>query len=539
MTDHINLLLQNRLLTEEVKRRVDQLAAINTVAATVSQSLDLDHTLNTALQTVVAIVGAEAGGISLIDEDAQEVVLRAQHGWQQDFVTSPMRIPMGKGMSGDVIHNDHVVVNNHLDETQALAIPSFHNERFQSIAMAPMHARGSIIGILSIMSSTIGSFSDDIVSVLEAIADTVGVAIDNARLYETTVEEQNRLSAVLHSTADGIIATDQSGRIRLINHAAEAMFSLDPNKLLKTPLREIPIDPQVRDLLLRALSPSYESAPEALEVRLESGIILSIVVSRVHVEQHVSQDTLTDGWVIVLKDVTHLREAEIARAQFIEAAAHDMRNPLNVTLNSLFMLREMVDNSDSQTDEVIELALSGASRLQSLIDGLQKIEQIESGLGMDLTTIDLRELAGEISAQMRPLMQAQNVMFDLEIEDGLPPLYADRDLIRRAVINYVENGIKYGQSGGTIRLAIFTQHDRLHIEVQDQGPGIPPETQLHLFDRFYRAPGTEKISGTGLGLAIVRSIVQKHGGTVYVRSQLGEGSIFGMHFNLDALHQHP
>src|SRR5690606_6594338 len=98
------------------------------VAATVSGSLDLDRTLTTALQAVISVVGAEAGGISLIDEDEGVVVLRAQHGWEQDFVTEPMRIPLGKGMSGQVIRDDQVLVYNDLSGTEELAIPSVRNE---------------------------------------------------------------------------------------------------------------------------------------------------------------------------------------------------------------------------------------------------------------------------------------------------------------------------------------------------------------------------------------------------------------------------
>ncbi|MBZ0288468.1 MAG: GAF domain-containing protein, partial [Anaerolineae bacterium] len=176
MQDIQSLLLQNRLLTEEVKRRIDQLAAINTVAATVSQSLDLNRTLKTALQAVLDVVGAEAGGISLIDERKAEVVLRAQQGWLHDFVTTPMRIPLGKGMSGRVIDSNDVVLDNNLDGTEELAVPSFLEEHFRSIAMAPMHARGKIIGILSIMSKKANAFDPEMVTVLKAIADTVGVA---------------------------------------------------------------------------------------------------------------------------------------------------------------------------------------------------------------------------------------------------------------------------------------------------------------------------------------------------------------------------
>src|SRR5262245_55608132 len=137
MHDIESLLTQNRLLTEEVKRRIDQLAAINTVAATVSQSLDLDRTLETAITTVLGIVGAEAGGISLIDEEAGEVILRAQRGWVHDFVTQPMRIPLGRGASGRVIASNDAVVYNNLDGTEEWAVPSFREEHFRSIAMAP------------------------------------------------------------------------------------------------------------------------------------------------------------------------------------------------------------------------------------------------------------------------------------------------------------------------------------------------------------------------------------------------------------------
>jgi GAF domain-containing protein len=235
MHDIESLLTQNRLLTEEVKRRIDQLAAINTVAATVSQSLDLNRTLETALSIVLNIVGAEAGGISLIDEEAGQLILRAQRGWLHDFVVSqPMRIPLGQGASGRVITSNDVIVYNDLKGTEEWAVPSFSEEHFRSIAMAPMHARGKIVGILSIMSYKPNSFDDEIIAVLRAIADTVGVALDNARLYETSVEHEKRLTAIVQSTADGIIATDQNGRIHLMNHAAETMFDVKACRMLRT-----------------------------------------------------------------------------------------------------------------------------------------------------------------------------------------------------------------------------------------------------------------------------------------------------------------
>jgi PAS domain S-box-containing protein len=527
-----SLLLQNRLLTEEVKRRVDQLYAINTVAATVSGSLDLDKTLTTALQAVLNVVGAEAGGISLIDERAGEVVLRAQQGWPHNFIDPPMRIPLGLGMSGEVIATNDVVVDNHLDGTEPLAVPRFHEEKFRSIVMAPMRARNKIIGILSIMSSQYNAFSDEIVNVLRAVADTVGVAIDNARLYETTVEHESRLNAIFQASADGMIATDANGRMSMINHAAEVIFNVDAQTLIGTPLREAPIHSRVRESLLRALS-SHTAENQSFQVTLGNARALSIIVSSVYTQSQVEQDRRNDGWVIVLRDVSHLREAEIRRAEFMRAAAHDMKNPLGVTLSGLQMLNDYFAEDDPTALEIIRLAMNGVQRLQTLINDLLQLEQIENKFGVTKRAFKIDELMRECVDEVMPLLLEKNLEHQLEVSSNLAPVLGDRGWIKRALLNYIDNAIKYTQPGGRLKVKAFTSDRLLHVEVIDNGPGIPTEAQARLFERFYRASADERIQGTGLGLAIVKSVAEAHGGGVYVRSQPGGGSAFGLTLALD------
>ncbi|RMG89936.1 MAG: PAS domain S-box protein [Chloroflexi bacterium] len=529
MNESTSLLLQNRLLTEEVKRRVDQIAAINTVAATVGNSLDLDATLHTALQAVVDVVGAEAAGISLIDEDAGEIVLRAQLGWVHDFVKErPMRIPMGRGMSGQVIENDDMVVHNNLDGTEDYAVPSFREEHFRSIAMAPMHSRGEIIGILSIMSHRPDRFDHDVVEVLRAIADTVGAAIGNAKLYEQHVEQEKRLDAILQATADGIIATDRYSKITLVNYAAEQLLELKAEDLEGVPLRKAPMHPRVRNQLLMALSIHEQRGDnEAFEVELENGRVLAVTISPVYVESQVEQDEHMDGWVLVLRDITHLREAEIARAEFIQAAAHDMRNPLSVTQSSLNMLATMI-RDDNQAGEMIEIAQSGINRLQQLIEDLFNLEQIESGANFHLSEVNVLELCQEVSAEIRGLILSKKIAFQYHIDDNVPQfIVLDRRWISRAIHNYLENAVKYSPENSEVQLIFYTQGTMLHIEVTDNGPGIPPDAQPRVFDRFYRVNQEDK-KGTGLGLAIVKSVAEAHDGSVYVRSKPKQGSTFGI-----------
>jgi PAS domain S-box-containing protein len=538
--DPETLIIQNRLLSEEVKRRIDHMAAINIVAQAVAQTLDLDQTLETALSAVLEVVGAEAGGISMIDEEAGEIVLRAQRGWQHDFVVrAPMRIPLGsKGMSGRVISTDSIVVHNNLNGTEEYAFPGFRDEGFRSLAMAPMHARGKVIGILSIMSSKSDSFNDALVNVLRAVADTVGVALDNSRLYEASVEQESRLNAVLQSTADGIIATDQHGRVQLVNHTAEEMLGVQEEALIGMPLREVPIRSHWRESLLYALSSRAEGKSFQVTLHEEDDTkmrVISVVASPVYVETQMAHDLPMDGWVLVLQDVTHLRQAELERARFMQAAAHDMRNPVGVTLSSLTMLQEMVKPDEPLAQEIIQIALASLNNLRALIDDLLSLEHIQSGYQFNRDEVDVYDLLRELSASIRPIMESKGHHYSFEATPDIPVVKLDRRWVARALTNYLDNAAKYTPGGGILQLRAFVNAPMLHIEVTDNGQGIAASEQQRLFERFYRVQSkeTDGIEGTGLGLAIVKSVAEAHGGTVYVRSRRGKGSTFGITLPLE------
>jgi len=303
--DAIRLLQQNRLLTEEIQRRVRQLAAINTVAATVSQSLDLDVTLNTALDAVLSVIEVDAAGISLVDEAAGQLVLCAQRGWKHDFVSEPMSIPLGQGLSGQAIAENRVIVTGDVRDDQRLAVPSFNKEEIKAQALAPMHARGRVIGVLSLMSRSEYDFSEEEMDVLKAIADQVGVALDNAQLYETTCHQESRLSAIIQSAADAILVFDGDGQLSLFNPAAVGLLHLRPDRALGCPLDGLDLPPELLKPLSRAIQ--HAAAPTFCDIELMTGEVLTAVVSRLQSIQ--ADGTLENGWVVVLRDVSHLKQA--------------------------------------------------------------------------------------------------------------------------------------------------------------------------------------------------------------------------------------
>lgn|GEM_PF-359321 len=534
VTDLHNLREQNRRLQEEVKRataeiqlRVEHIAAINRVAAKVGVSLSLDDTLNSALQEVCNVTGAEASGLSLINDERTEVILRAQLGWENDYTSPPMRIPITEGMSGKVLQADEVIVYNDLTGSEDFAVSSFADEDFRSIAMAPMHARGDIIGILSVMSYEPDEFDKVFAVVLQAIADNVAVAVHNAVLYEKHVENEKQLGTIINSTADGIIATNHKGIVSLVNHAAEQMLGIPADHLIQRSLRDAHLPRRIQDPLVLSMMPNSEN--KTFQVTLESERVLSFIVSQITFPRQVDQEADSDGWVIVLQDVTHIREAELARAQFIQAAAHDMRNPLSVTQSSIHLLDKMLETKDEDIREIIAMAYSGIDRLQSLIDDLLQIEKIESGYGFNLSETDILELIREITLTNQTLMDDKSINLSTDIADDVPRIvYIDRDWVQRAIHNFLDNARKYIAIGDSVQVKLYLRDEALHIEIIDSGPGIPPSAQVRLFDRFYRVKDNETIKGSGLGLAITKSVAEAHGGNVYVKSDIGEGSIFGI-----------
>ncbi len=527
--DTDSLIYRNQLLTEEIRRRVDQLGAINTVAATVSQSLNLEITLQTALDAVLNVIRVQAAGISLVDEASGELVLRAQRGWKKDFVTQPMRIPLGEGLSGTVIHTDEVVVTGDLTGDPRLAVAEFAEERIQAMVMVPMHARGRVVGILSVMNYEQYTFADEEITVLRAIADQVGVALDNARLYENTKEQASRLDAVLHSSGDAIIATDSHGSINLINSTAETLFDLHVNELVGMPLREAPLHPRLREGLRRAMQ-DQEHGNTAFDVRLEDGRALSAIVSPVYSHQSPESAKEAEGWVMVVQDVTHLREAEMMRMNFLHAAAHDLRNPLGAIMGSLVMLDSDRAELSELHRELINIAMTSVNRMQDLIDNLLNLEQVESGLGLELKPQDVHELIERCMVDIQPFLRQKEQKFQLEVPEQMPQVMGDMHWLYRAMMNLLGNANKYTPTGGAITLRAYQENGELFLEVQDNGRGVPPDVQHRLFERFFRVASKERdeIRGSGLGLAIVKSVAEQHNGRVYVQSREGAGSIFGL-----------
>jgi PAS domain S-box-containing protein len=535
-------------LVNEVKRQTGQLEAINNVITAAIRSPNLNQTLQAALEAALSVIPLEASGISLIDKAAGELVMWAQRGWKYDFTTTPMRIKIGEGLSGLAITTGEVIITGDVKSDSRLVVPAFADEEVKAMALVPMRARGQVIGVLSVMSRTPYHFSEGEIKTLRVIADQVGLALDNVQLYESVRAQRSRLETVINSTADAIIATDDHGNINLVNQAAETLFDLKAEAILGKPLREAPFFPALSQKMQTAMlrdetGENHSTTSRMVEGKMGDERYVLGFVSPVYSPQgqHDSRQEHEHGaWVAVFQDISHLKQAEMARVSFIQMAAHELRNPLSVTNSALIMLGSSLQSPTEQ--EVYNIAMRGINRMQDLIDDLLDLERIESGAGMRADPVNIPELIERCLIDMKPVLDNKNQALVLDVAPSLPIFDGDERWLYRALVNLVSNAHKYTPENTRITIhaeARLAQEGRreLVLQVEDNGPGIPREALSHLFERFYRARRTEqKVQGTGLGLAIVKSVAEKHQGYVFVHSELplfsalwkNRGSTFGM-----------
>ncbi len=230
LAEQVAVALHNARLYEEARRRAEELAALNAVAARLGQSLELEEVLNGAMEEVTRVLGVEASAVSLVDEETNEVVLKAQYGLRYSHLG--MRIPLGEGLSGIVIRTGEPLITGDVSQDPRLAVREFAREKVQAMVMVPIHSRGKVVGILSAMSHFPHEFDEREITLLKGIANQVGAAVENARLFEAE-RSQRQMAETLRSVATVLTSTLELGQVLdwLLDHL-ERLVAHDRAKVM-------------------------------------------------------------------------------------------------------------------------------------------------------------------------------------------------------------------------------------------------------------------------------------------------------------------
>lgn len=336
-------------------------------------------------------------------------------------------------------------------------------------------------------------------------------------------EERDRVDGILKSVADPLLVTDRRGRLVLANPAAEAAFGFwlgeVGGRMVGDVLRSGPVRAAVEGLL--ALKES--GASKEVEFTPAGGAEpRSFLVQTALVQPAGGGEPL--GVVTTFSDVTPFRELDRAKSEFLSMASHELRTPLTSIqgFSEILLTRELAEEEAARFLGYIN---SQARKLGGMIGDLLDVARIEAGRGLELEPEPVE--IGPLVSGCLEVFRSRGLSHSFleEVAGGLPPVVADRGKLEQVLGNLLANAVKYSPDGGAIRVRAERRGGSLVIEVSDKGRGMSPEQVARVFDKFYRAEGSAgAVEGTGLGMFIVKSIVEAHGGLVWLESEPGRGT---------------
>jgi signal transduction histidine kinase len=523
------------------RARSAELSALTTIAAQVNCTQDLDEILSSALETTLGVVGVDAGEIFLIDEGTGALILHAQRGLSDLFVTDEAVIGPGECLCGLSTESQQPVVAVDIATHPARSRLACLREGFRSLLCLPLLARGQVLGLLNVQSRNLRQFTSEDEELLTAIGNQIGIAIANARLIDDAEQRRATLDSVMNSLVDGLVLVDKRGKIAYANPCAEEMLDLSTPAVVGQTLESVErriasrvVEPEQLTRLLEAATADLQNTP-TVEFALSAPAPRTLQ-ARLFPIHGVGSDNLGQG--LLLRDITREKELDEMKSQLLSTVSHELRTPLaSIKGFATTLLRQDVQWDEASRREFLSIIDAESDRLSELISNLLDMSRIEAGtLRVEPESTDLHPLVLETVAEFQVMTREHT--FQAHLPPSLPLVLADPRRARQVLRNLVENAVKYSPGGGPITIDGQALADSVQVSVSDQGLGIEPQYLDHIFDRFYQvdSASTRKVGGSGLGLSICEAIVKAHKGRIWAESQPGLGSTF--HFTLPLVEEH-
>ena len=500
------------------------MTALAESASEITASLDLDEVLQRILTQISDALRVELILLALVDPPGKTLTYVATSAGSG----SPLighQIKLGSGFSGLIAKEDRgeVVADTSQDDRFPLSSEQLIGSEIHSIACAPLRSQKEVIGILEAVNPVDGYFDLDALEVLTGIGSLAGTAINHARLYERVQSTQQRYLELFQDSIDPIIISDQLGRILEANRQAELFTRFDKDDLLDKSI----------DRLLTRENQAFRVDPEGTtpgeittyEAELTPKNAKSIPVL-VHLRSVLVEDGTNFQWLI--RDISERKKLDRLRDDLISMIYHDLRSPLSNIVSSLDVFDAMLPkDGDPAFRSLLNIALRSTERIQRLTNSLLDMSRLKSGQPVvHRVSSSAVFLAVEAIDAVSPVAETKNQVINLEIPADAPTLMIDADMIRRVLINLLENAVKYSPPNGEITLGAEIDQHQTKIWIQDSGPGISTKEQEYIFDKFTRLNPEGDQKGFGLGLAYCRLAVEGHGGQIWIESELGQGARF-------------
>jgi signal transduction histidine kinase len=515
------LAADNGLLHEAEQRARHTAERLQDVSEALAGTLTVEEVVEVLVREGSRALGAAAGWLGELDEEARELRRLGAIGYDPQLDEAYSRLPVD--LDNPTVHA--ALENRALWFASAAEVASaypslakdYAASGSEAMAVVPLVVAGRSTGVIALTFRERRTFREDERRLLAGLAAQCGQALERARLYAELQERADAASALAH-VEDGVFQLDEDDRVTLWNRGAAVITGIDANDALRRPIGELIGDwDQIKGRINVTDVPRAVGRRDAVPAQVgdrELWLVISGVVAG-------------DSVVYAFRDVTESEHLEKARRDFLATASHELRTPLAGVFGATKTLlhRDLDDESRKALLEVID---TQTGRLARILDELLFASRLDAGkMDLELQGCALGPLVEEVANLERPRLPASiSLVVDTSVE--VPNVRCDPHRLRQALLNLLDNAIKYSPDGGTIAVSVRPTDDAVRVSVADEGLGIPPAERDRVFEKFYRLdPGlTRGVGGTGLGLYISRQSIEQMNGRVWVDPGDGPGTTF-------------
>jgi len=517
--------------------RVRQREYLLEISRALTAQLHLDELLHMVLEAATEILAGQAGLIALRNPDAS-FTIRASYGLPQAL--APYFEPLLADIPDDTDRSRFHIpgIADKLGQ-----IVSGLGLRLQQVVALPMAIRKELIGVLYVFRAYGTRFTANDRQVLASFADQAAIAVHNAQLYERISYEKRRLDAILEYSADGVLILDSAHRVTLFNRALAQLSGWSAANAIGRHHDEVIHWARVETDIDFAKAtaggwPLSSARPIYVEGDLRRRHGGSISVGITYAPLFDREGRLVNI-IADVRDITRFREADKVKSTFISVISHELKTPVALIKGYAdTLLREDARWDPETTQESLTVIMEEADRLNQLVDDLLDASRLQAGgLSLEIEPVSLDALVEHVAGRFRT--QTQEHEIHTRFPDSLPAVYGDAARLEQVLDNLVANAIKYSARGGRIEISGRALSDEVIITVSDEGVGSPFEEQPRVFERFFRGARerNQRTPGAGLGLYLAKSIVQAHGGRIWVESNPAEGASFSFAIPIALPHQ--
>jgi PAS domain S-box-containing protein len=502
------------------------LEILYSISRELAASLDLRKVLANILTLTTENMNVERASLVVLDIHGKPMDAAIMYnGSLISHTVDQLHDVVTSGLAGWVVKNQKsVLINNTQQDERWLVRPNQEIiDPARSALCVPLMAQEVLVGVLTIVHREVNFFTQSQFALQQAIADMAGIAIRNAQLYQEVEHAHLRYRDLFDKSIDPIMVTAMDGMIVAVNQKSFEATQKTGKEIIGrniTALQELP--EKVVDNLFEQIEKNQSLIYEAS--------LLNTKGEKIPVEVHVSiinlQGQPSLQWIF--RDISERKNLDLLREDLSAMIYHDLRSPLANIVSSLELMKEPIAaTKDASMIQLFEISDRATERMNRLISSLLDINRLEAGQPItNKKMTNVENLMDDAIETLHTLSKSKQVMVEKMVFSKIAPILVDEDMIRRVLINLLENAIKFSSEGDKTAIGAKANGDTVTIWVEDHGPGIPSESLEKIFSKFVRLHGNSIAKGLGLGLSFCRTAVLSHGGKIWVENVTGGGSRF-------------